>query len=69
MMLPELQPLAQIFTERLLNTAVAGIVLAGLVWLLLRVMGRQNSGTRFAIWFSALLAMVALPFFCGSTST
>ena len=62
-MLPELQPLAQIFTERLLNTAVAGIVLAGLVWLLLRVMGRQNSGTRFAIWFSALLAMVALPFF------
>jgi beta-lactamase regulating signal transducer with metallopeptidase domain len=28
--------------------------------------GRQNSGTRFAIWFSALLAIVALPFFGGA---
>jgi beta-lactamase regulating signal transducer with metallopeptidase domain len=61
-----LQSLAQLVTGRLLNTAAEGIVLAGLVWLLLRLLGRQNSGTRFAIWFSALLAIVALPFLSGS---
>src|SRR5580692_1287016 len=60
-----LQALAQILTERVLNTAVPGIVLVGTVWLLLRIIGRQNSGTRFAIWFSALLAVVALPFLSG----
>ncbi len=63
MIVLDLQTIAQVFTERLLNTAAAGFVLAGLVWMLLRLVGRQNSGTRFAIWFSALLAIVALPFF------
>jgi beta-lactamase regulating signal transducer with metallopeptidase domain len=62
MIVPALQTIAEVFTERLLNTAAAGFVLAGLVWMLLRLVGRQNSGTRFAIWFSALLAIVALPF-------
>jgi Zn-dependent protease with chaperone function len=62
---PDLQTLAQIFTGRLLNTAIVGLVLAGMVWMLLRFIGRQNSGTRFVIWFSALLAIVALPFFSG----
>jgi beta-lactamase regulating signal transducer with metallopeptidase domain len=57
----DLQGVAQIFTERLLNTAVEGILLVALVWLLLRVIGRQNSGTRFAIWLAALAAVVALP--------
>jgi len=66
MTLPDLQTLAQVFTGRLLNTAAEGVVLAGLVWVLLRLIGRQNSGTRFAIWFSALLAIVALPFSAGS---
>jgi len=66
MIAPGLQSLAEVFTERLLNTAAEGVVLAGVVWLLLRLAGRQNSGTRFAIWFSALLAIVALPFFGGS---
>ena len=62
---PELQALAQVFTERLLNGAAEGVVVAGMVWLLLRMIGRQNSGTRFAIWLSALLAVVALPFLSG----
>src|SRR5271170_6125026 len=61
----QVQALAQIFTERVLNTAVPGIVLVGMVWLLLRIAGRQNSGTRFAIWLSTLLAVVALPFVSG----
>jgi hypothetical protein len=66
MTVPELQTLAPIFIGRLLNTAAEGVVIAGLVWVLLRLIGRPNSGTRFAIWFSALLAIVALPFFGGS---
>ena len=66
MTVPDLQSLAQLFTGRLLNTAAEGVVLAGLVWLLLRLIGRQNSGTRFVIWFSALLAVAALPFLSGS---
>jgi hypothetical protein len=57
-----LQSLSQIFVERLLNSAVEGVLIAGLVCLLLRVLGRQNSGTRFAIWFAALLSIVVLPF-------
>ncbi len=66
MTVPYLQAVGQLFTDRLLNTAAEGVVLAGLVWLLLRLIGPQNSGTRFAIWFSALLAIVALPFFSRS---
>jgi beta-lactamase regulating signal transducer with metallopeptidase domain len=63
MTVPELETLVQFVTGRLLNTAVGGVVIAGLVWVFLRLISRQNSGTRFAIWFSALLAIVALPFF------
>jgi len=65
MTVPHVQALAQTFIERALNTAVPGMVLVGMVWLLLRVAGRQNSGTRFAIWLSTLLAVVALPVVSG----
>ena len=66
MTIPELDVVAQVFAERILNTAVEGVVLVGVVWLLLRIIGRQNSGTRFATWLLALLALVALPFLSGS---
>jgi beta-lactamase regulating signal transducer with metallopeptidase domain len=66
MTVPDLEIMAQLLTEQLLNAAAGGIVLAGLVWVGLRLLGRQNSGTRFAVWFLALLAMIALPFFSGS---
>lgn len=66
MTVPGLQILAQVFTERLLNTAAAGVLLASLVWILLRLVGRQNSGTRFAIWFSTLLSIVFFPFLSES---
>lgn len=54
--------LAAIVSERILNAIPGGILIAALAWLLLRVAGRQNSKTRFALWFCALLAVVALPF-------
>ena len=55
--------LAQISAGRMLNTLVEGVVIAAFAWLVLRLMGNQNSGTRFAVWFSALLSIAALPFF------
>src|SRR5579884_1689423 len=56
-----LQSLAQISAERLLNSVAEGFLIAALAWILLRLLGRQNSGTRFAIWFSALAMIAALP--------
>lgn len=66
-MVPELQDLAPVFVERLLNTAAEGVVFAGFIRLLLCVIRRQNSRTRFVIWFCTLLAIVALPFLAGSS--
>ena len=39
------------------------MILAALAWALLRLIGRQSSRTRFAVWFGTLLTIVALPFF------
>lgn len=59
--------LAQIFAERMLNTIAEGIAIALFGWILLRVLGRQNSSTRFAVWFLALVAIAALPCFESMT--
>lgn len=56
------QALAQIFAERMLNSTVEGLAIALFGWALLRALRRQNSSTRFAVWFSALLAIATLPF-------
>jgi predicted transcriptional regulator len=56
-----LQSFAQVSSARLLNCTAEGIGVALLAWILLRVFGRQNSGTRFAVWFSTLLGIAALP--------
>jgi len=66
MTVAHLQTVAQIFVGGFLNTALEGIILAGLIWLLLRFVGQQNSSTRFAVWFSALFAIVVLPLVSGN---
>jgi beta-lactamase regulating signal transducer with metallopeptidase domain len=53
---------ARMLSEGMLNGIAAGIVLALLAWVLLRITGRQNSSTRFAVWFAALVAIAVLPF-------
>jgi beta-lactamase regulating signal transducer with metallopeptidase domain len=60
---PYWQAIAQIFSERMLNSIAEGIAIALFGWILLRILGRQNSSTRFAVWFSALIAIAALPIF------
>jgi beta-lactamase regulating signal transducer with metallopeptidase domain len=56
-----LQTVAQISVERILNALPEGLLIALFAWALLRVLRRQNSGTRFAVWFLALLTVAALP--------
>ena len=53
------QTVAQISVERILNPLPEGFLIAFFAWALLRVLRRQNSGTRFAVWFLALLAVAA----------
>jgi hypothetical protein len=43
---PDLQPLVQIFSERMLNTASESMVLAGLVWALLSLSAPHSSTLR-----------------------
>jgi beta-lactamase regulating signal transducer with metallopeptidase domain len=56
-----LQTVAQISVERIFNALPEGLLIALFAWALLRVLRRQNSGTRFAVWFLALLTVAALP--------
>ena len=53
--------MAQISIERILNALPEGLLIAFFAWALLRVLRKQNSGTRFAVWFPALLTVAALP--------
>ncbi|MGA7522764.1 MAG: M56 family metallopeptidase [Acidobacteriaceae bacterium] len=52
---------AQTAVEHVLNTLPEGLLLAACAWLLLRLLPRQNSGTRFAIWLVALAGVAGLP--------
>ena len=54
-----LSSLAQLSAERILSCTAEGMVIALLAWVLLRAMGPRNSGTRFAVWFAALLGIAA----------
>jgi hypothetical protein len=59
------QAVAQISVERIFNALPEGFLIALFAWALLRVLRRQNSGTRFAVWFLALLTVAALPVLGG----
>ncbi len=58
-----LQSVAQLSAERILNCTAEGVVIAVLTWLVLRAVGPQNSNTRFAAWFATLLGIATLPLF------
>jgi beta-lactamase regulating signal transducer with metallopeptidase domain len=61
-----LDAIAQISAARIVDCLVEGTLVAGFAGLVLRVAGRRNSGARFAVWFTALMAMAALPLFGGA---
>lgn len=64
-----LKQLAQISAERMLNSMLEGIAIGLFAWILLQVVERRSSSTRFAVWFSALLAIAALPLIGGAGSS
>lgn len=62
MTIATLPSIAELSGGRLINCVLAGPVIALLTWIVLRVTNCRNSGTRFAVWFSALLAIAGLSF-------
>jgi Zn-dependent protease with chaperone function len=69
MMLPEFANLAQIAIARVLNSLPEGILIAAITWITLRLLPRQNSRTRFAVWFVALLTVAGIPFIGALTGS
>jgi beta-lactamase regulating signal transducer with metallopeptidase domain len=61
--LPGLHAIAQISAARIVDCMVEATLVAAFAGLVLRIAPRWNSSARFAVWFSALLAMAALPLF------
>lgn len=60
-----MESMSRISVEHILNAIPAGFVIAFFAWALLRMLRGQNSGTRFAVWFVALLSVVAFPMLSG----
>ena len=61
MALTHWQSVSEILAGHLLNSVVEGLAIALLVSLILRMLDKQNSSTRFAMLLSALAAVVAMP--------
>jgi Zn-dependent protease with chaperone function len=61
-----LDAIAQMSAARIVDCLVEGTLVAGFAGLVMRVTRRQNSGARFAVWFTALMAMATLPLFGGT---
>ena len=51
---------AQIAIERVIHSLPEGLLIALFAWAVLRVLPKQNSRTRFAVWFVALLTVVGI---------
>jgi beta-lactamase regulating signal transducer with metallopeptidase domain len=61
-----LNAIAQTSAVQIVDCLVEGTLIAIFAGLILGLIRQKNSGTRFAVWFSALMAIAALPLFGGS---
>jgi beta-lactamase regulating signal transducer with metallopeptidase domain len=61
MIAASLQAFAQKTIEHGINSLPESLLIVLFAWVLLRILPRQNSRTRFAVWFVALLAVAGLP--------
>ena len=61
-MTPAIHALAQFSALRVVDSLVEGSLIALFAALLVRFPGRLNAGTRFAVWFAALVGIAAVPF-------
>jgi beta-lactamase regulating signal transducer with metallopeptidase domain len=60
--------IAQASAARIVDCLVGGSLIAVCAGLLSHATRRQDSGTKFAVWFSALMAIAAVPFLAGHWS-
>jgi bla regulator protein blaR1 len=58
--------MAEVLALRLLDSLIEGGAICVCAALILRIVPRQNAATRFAVWFSALVAIAILPWVSGS---
>jgi beta-lactamase regulating signal transducer with metallopeptidase domain len=65
----ELHAIAQMSAVRIVDCLFGGTLIALAVGIGLRLSRRQSSGTRFAVWFSALVAIASLPFLSNLASS
>jgi beta-lactamase regulating signal transducer with metallopeptidase domain len=56
-----LQSVAELAVGGMLNGVAEGLLIAFCGWVLLRIMRRQNSNTRFAVWLATLASVALLP--------
>ncbi|PYV47010.1 MAG: hypothetical protein DMG94_07805, partial [Acidobacteria bacterium] len=56
------QGISELIAERALNSIPVGLAIVFLAGLGLKAFSRQGSRVRFAVWFLALLGVVAVPF-------
>jgi beta-lactamase regulating signal transducer with metallopeptidase domain len=61
-----LNTMAEIVALRLLDSLIEGGVICLCAALILRLVPRQSAATRFAVWFSALVAIAFLPWVNGA---
>ena len=62
-----LDALARVSATGLVNSLAVGSLVALLAWIFLRLGGRRDSSSRFAVWLSALFLMAGLPW-AGTTA-
>lgn len=60
-----LNTMAELFALRLLDSLIEGGVICLCAALILRLVPRQSAASRFAVWFSALVAVAFLPWVNG----
>lgn len=65
-MISSVHAMAEVLSLRLLDSLVEGTLVCLLVSSVLRLAPRQNAATRFTLWFSALIAIAALPWIDGA---
>lgn len=64
MMTPAFHAVAELLAVRAIQSLAVGALVTVFATIVLRV-SRQSAGTRFAIWFSSLIAIAVLPFVAG----
>src|SRR5690349_1147950 len=56
------QTLAELTTSQIVNSLVLGLALAAFATSILAFVAKKDSGVRFAVWFSAMIAITSLFF-------